>query len=147
VAVVFGVALGGAAAVGVALGWTEPYWVPEPIVILVLYILMGKRERIREKARARGHRRDTRGHRRAACMGNLRNRRRAAGGTISESRLAHDVDKVMGTHRCWRRSWWSWLCAPARARGPKDLLLLRQQLPGQSKCGGGVPALPTRTGM
>ena len=28
VAVVFGVALGGAAAVGVALGWTEPYWVP-----------------------------------------------------------------------------------------------------------------------
>ena len=50
VAVVFGVALGGAAAVGVALGWTEPYWVPEPIVILVLYILMGKRERIREKA-------------------------------------------------------------------------------------------------
>jgi len=50
VALVFGVALGGAAAVGVALGWTEPYWVPEPIVILVLYILMGKRERIREKA-------------------------------------------------------------------------------------------------
>ena len=50
VAVVFGVGLGGAAAIGVALGWTEPYWVPEPIIILVLYILMGKRERIREKA-------------------------------------------------------------------------------------------------
>ena len=50
VAVVFGIALGGAAAIGVALGWTEPYWVPEPIVLLVLYILMGKRERIREKA-------------------------------------------------------------------------------------------------
>lgn len=33
-----------------ALGWTEPYWVPEAIVLLVLYILMGKRERIREKA-------------------------------------------------------------------------------------------------
>lgn len=50
VAVVFGIALGGAAAIGVALGWTEPYWVPEPIFILLLYILMGKRERIREKA-------------------------------------------------------------------------------------------------
>lgn len=50
VAVVFGIGLGGAAAIGVALGWTEPYWVPEPIIILVLYILMGKRERIREKA-------------------------------------------------------------------------------------------------
>jgi len=50
VAVVFGVALGGAAAIGVALGWTEPYWVPEPIIILVLYMLIGKRERIREKA-------------------------------------------------------------------------------------------------
>lgn len=50
VAVVFGIGLGGAAAIGVALGWTEPYWVPEPIIILVLYMLMGKRERIREKA-------------------------------------------------------------------------------------------------
>ena len=50
VAVVFGVVLGGAAAIGVALGWTEPYWVPEPILILVLYILMGKRDRIRGKA-------------------------------------------------------------------------------------------------
>jgi lysylphosphatidylglycerol synthetase-like protein (DUF2156 family) len=50
VAIVFGVALGGAAAIGVALGWTEPYWAPEPIIILVLYLLMGKRERIREKA-------------------------------------------------------------------------------------------------
>jgi MFS family permease len=50
VAIVFGLALGGAAAIGVALGWTEPYWVPEPILILVLYIVMGKRDRIRGKA-------------------------------------------------------------------------------------------------
>jgi hypothetical protein len=50
VAIVFGVALGGAAAIGVALGWTEPYWVPEPILILAIYVLVGKRERIREKA-------------------------------------------------------------------------------------------------
>jgi hypothetical protein len=50
VAIVFGLALGGAAAIGVALSWTEPYWVPEPILILVLYILMGKRDRIQEKA-------------------------------------------------------------------------------------------------
>jgi len=50
VAVVFGVALGGAAAIGVALGWTEPYWVPEPILILIVYVLVGKRERIPEKA-------------------------------------------------------------------------------------------------
>ena len=49
VAIVFGVVLGGAAAIGVALGWTEPYWVPEPILILVLYIIMGKRDRIRGK--------------------------------------------------------------------------------------------------
>jgi Fusaric acid resistance protein-like len=52
VAAVFGIALGGSAAIGVALGWTEPYWVPEPILILTLYIIMGKRERIREKALA-----------------------------------------------------------------------------------------------
>ena len=50
VAVAFGVFLGGAAAIGVALGWTEPYWVPEPILILVLYMLIGKRDRIRGKA-------------------------------------------------------------------------------------------------
>jgi hypothetical protein len=50
VAIVFGVVLGGSAAIGVALGWTEPYWVPEPILILVLFILMGKRDRIRGKA-------------------------------------------------------------------------------------------------
>ena len=50
VAVVLGIAVGGAAAIGVALGWTEPYWVPEPILLLTLYILLGKRERIREKA-------------------------------------------------------------------------------------------------
>jgi len=49
-ALVFGAALGGAAAIGVALGWDSPYWVPEPILILTLYILIGKRERIREKA-------------------------------------------------------------------------------------------------
>ena len=52
VAAVMGIALGGTAAIGVALGWTEPYWVPEPILILTLYVLMGKRERIREKALA-----------------------------------------------------------------------------------------------
>ena len=50
VAIVFGVVMGGAAAIGVALGWTEPYWVPEPILILALYIIMGKRDRIRGKA-------------------------------------------------------------------------------------------------
>ena len=50
VAVVFGAVLGASAAIGVALGWTEPYWVPEPVLILVLYILMGKRDRIRGKA-------------------------------------------------------------------------------------------------
>ena len=46
----FGVVLGGSAAIGVALSWTEPYWVPEPVLVLVLYILMGKRDRIRGKA-------------------------------------------------------------------------------------------------
>ncbi len=50
VAGVMGVALGGTAAIGVALGWSEPYWVPEPILILTLYIIMGKRQRVREKA-------------------------------------------------------------------------------------------------
>jgi Fusaric acid resistance protein-like len=48
-AVVFGAVLGGSAAIGVALGWTEPYWVPEPVLILVLYIITGKRDRIRGK--------------------------------------------------------------------------------------------------
>ncbi len=50
VAIVFGLILGGAAAIGVALGWTEPYWVPEPILILTLYIIIGKRDRIKGKA-------------------------------------------------------------------------------------------------
>src|SRR6185436_6456480 len=50
VAIVFGAVLGGAAAIGVALGWTEPYWVVEPVLILVLYILTGKRDRIGGKA-------------------------------------------------------------------------------------------------
>jgi len=49
-AVVFGTVMGLSASIGVALGWTEPYWVPEPVLILVLYILMGKRDRIRGKA-------------------------------------------------------------------------------------------------
>jgi MFS family permease len=49
-AIVFGVVLGASAAIGVALGWTEPYWVPEPVLVLVLYIIVGRRERIREKA-------------------------------------------------------------------------------------------------
>ena len=50
VAGMFGLVLGASAAIGVALGWTEPYWVPEPVLILVLYIIMGKRDRIRGKA-------------------------------------------------------------------------------------------------
>jgi len=50
IAVAFGAVLGAAASLGVALSWTEPYWVPEPILILVMYLLMGRRERIREKA-------------------------------------------------------------------------------------------------
>jgi hypothetical protein len=50
VAVVFGLVLGGSAAIGAALGWTEPYWVPEPILVLALYIIVGKRDRIRGKA-------------------------------------------------------------------------------------------------
>jgi integrase len=43
VALVSGAVLGGAAAIGVALGWTEPYWVPEPVLILALYTLAGLR--------------------------------------------------------------------------------------------------------
>jgi len=50
VALVFGAILGGAAAIGVALGWSQPYWVPEPILLLALYVLIGKRERIGGKA-------------------------------------------------------------------------------------------------
>src|SRR5262245_34231849 len=49
VAIGFGAALAASAAIGVALGWTEAYWVPEPILILVLYLMLGKRERIRQK--------------------------------------------------------------------------------------------------
>jgi hypothetical protein len=50
VAIVFGIVLGASAAVGVALGWTEPYWVPEPVLVLAGYILLGRRDRIAEKA-------------------------------------------------------------------------------------------------
>jgi hypothetical protein len=50
VAVVLGSLLAGSSAIGVALGWSEPYWVPEPILLLVLYVIQGKRERIQEKA-------------------------------------------------------------------------------------------------
>ena len=53
VAIVFGAGLGGAAAIGVALGWTEPYWVPEPILVLVLYVLIGKRTGSGEKPSVR----------------------------------------------------------------------------------------------
>ena len=49
VAIMFGAVMGAAASIGVALGWTEPYWVAEPVLILVLYILTGKRDRIRGK--------------------------------------------------------------------------------------------------
>jgi MFS family permease len=50
IALAFGAVLGAAGSVGVALGWTEPYWVPEPILILVIYVMLGNRERIKEKA-------------------------------------------------------------------------------------------------
>ena len=50
IALAFGGVLGAAAGLGVALSWSAPYWVPEPVLILVMYILMGRRERIREKA-------------------------------------------------------------------------------------------------
>jgi hypothetical protein len=50
VAGTFGLVLGACAAIGVALGWTEPYWVPEPVLVLILCIIMGKRDRIRGKA-------------------------------------------------------------------------------------------------
>jgi hypothetical protein len=50
VAIVLGAVLGASAAVGVALGWTEPYWVPEPVLILTWYILIGRRDRIADKA-------------------------------------------------------------------------------------------------
>jgi hypothetical protein len=49
IALAFGGVLGAAAGLGVALSWSEPYWVPEPVLILVMYILMGRRERIRQK--------------------------------------------------------------------------------------------------
>lgn len=49
VAIVLGAALAVSAAIGVALDWTEAYWVPEPILILVLYLMLGKRERIQQK--------------------------------------------------------------------------------------------------
>lgn len=50
VAIVFGIMVGGAAAIGVALGWTQPYWAVDPVILLTLYVVLGKRERIREKA-------------------------------------------------------------------------------------------------
>ncbi|WP_396667638.1 FUSC family protein [Microbacterium sp. R86528] len=50
IALMFGGVMGAAASLGVALAWSEPYWVPEPVLILVMYLLLGRRERIREKA-------------------------------------------------------------------------------------------------
>ncbi len=50
VAIAFGIILGTSAAIGVALSWTEPYWVPDPVLVLILYILIGKQDRIRDKA-------------------------------------------------------------------------------------------------
>ncbi len=96
VAIVYGIAVGGAAAIGVALGWTEPYWVPEPILILTLYFLTGKRERIREKAigTALGAiAADTRGDPRTTRMGNLRACRRS----VRAGALA--VQKILGLLR------------------------------------------------
>ncbi|MBK8293440.1 MAG: hypothetical protein IPK93_01180 [Solirubrobacterales bacterium] len=49
-AIAFGIVLGAGAAIGVALSWSAPYWVPDPILVLILYILIGKRDRIRGKA-------------------------------------------------------------------------------------------------
>ena len=94
VALVFGAILGGAAAIGVALGWTEPYWVPEPILILALYVLTGKRDRIgREGDRhcgRRGRRDPHRAHR-APDMGHRADRRRCfrARGHANQDVLAH----------------------------------------------------------
>ena len=73
-AIVYGIAVGGAAAIGVALGWTEPYWVPEPILLLTLSIFTGKRERIR-KRRSGPHSGPSQRYpwrSRTAGMGNLR---------------------------------------------------------------------------
>jgi hypothetical protein len=50
IALSLGAVMGAAAAVGVALSWAEPYWVPEPVLVLVIYVLMGRRERIQDKA-------------------------------------------------------------------------------------------------
>lgn len=50
VAIVFGIVLGASGAIGVALSWSEPYWVPDPALVLILYILIGKQDRIRGKA-------------------------------------------------------------------------------------------------
>ena len=78
VALVFGAILGGAAAIGVALGWTEPYWVPEPILLLALYVLIGRRERIGKGDRHCGRRgrRDPHRDHRAPDMGHRADRRR-----------------------------------------------------------------------
>jgi hypothetical protein len=50
VAMLLGAALAGSSAIGVAFGWNEPFWVPEPILLLLLYVIQGRRERIGEKA-------------------------------------------------------------------------------------------------
>lgn len=50
VAIVFAAVMAASASLGVALGWAEPYWVPEPVLLLIFYVIIGKRERIREKA-------------------------------------------------------------------------------------------------
>ena len=50
VATVFGITMAAGASIGVALGWSQPYWVPKPILILSLYILVDKQERIGDKA-------------------------------------------------------------------------------------------------
>lgn len=50
VALAFAAVLAASSAIGVALGWAEPYWVPEPILILAAYVVLGMRERIWQKA-------------------------------------------------------------------------------------------------
>jgi hypothetical protein len=79
VAVVFGVALGGAAAVGVALGWTEPLLCAGADChprSLHPHGQAGADTGKGNRHGAWGHRRGPRGDRRTACLGHLRDCRR-----------------------------------------------------------------------
>ena len=98
IALCFGAVLGGAAALGVALSWTEPYWVPEPILVLVMYLLMGPASEFARRRSARPRRGCRRGgsrHRPApmgsdrACRSRVRARGDAAGDVLADVRLVH----------------------------------------------------------